>query len=64
MARYVSVPLTVLWACSPKVSALGGSLSNLRHLLMDDPAVQLSQDGSAVLVYSREQGIYHQLAFL
>ncbi|XP_062280833.1 small RNA 2'-O-methyltransferase [Scomber scombrus] len=53
--RYVSVPLAVLWACCPKVSVLGGSLSNLRHLLMDDPAVKLSQDGSAVLVYNQEQ---------
>ncbi|XP_042272677.1 small RNA 2'-O-methyltransferase isoform X1 [Thunnus maccoyii] len=53
--RCVSVPLAVLWSCCPKVSALGGSLSNLRHLLMDDPEVKLSEDGSAVLVYNQEQ---------
>ncbi|KAM7387681.1 hypothetical protein PAMP_023903 [Pampus punctatissimus] len=53
--RCVSVPLAVLWSCCPKVSALSGSLSNLRRLLMDDPKVELSQDGSAVLVYNQEQ---------
>lgn len=52
--RCVSVPLAVLWTCSPKVSALSGSLSNLRHFLMEDPEVKLSQDGSAVLL--QEQG--------
>ncbi|XP_026179424.1 small RNA 2'-O-methyltransferase [Mastacembelus armatus] len=55
--RYVSIPLAVLWACSPKVSALSGSLNNLRHLLLDDPRVKLSTDGSAVLVNYEEQDI-------
>uniref|UniRef100_A0A3Q3M5U3 Small RNA 2'-O-methyltransferase n=1 Tax=Mastacembelus armatus TaxID=205130 RepID=A0A3Q3M5U3_9TELE len=54
---YVSIPLAVLWACSPKVSALSGSLNNLRHLLLDDPRVKLSTDGSAVLVNYEEQDI-------
>ncbi|XP_054458915.1 small RNA 2'-O-methyltransferase [Anoplopoma fimbria] len=54
--RCVSVPLAVLWSCCPKVSALSGSLSNLRQLLMDDPDVKLSQDGSAVLLNYQEQG--------
>ncbi|XP_008292887.1 small RNA 2'-O-methyltransferase [Stegastes partitus] len=53
--RYVSVPLAVLWSCCPKVCALSGSLSNLRHLLMGNPEVKLSQDGSAVLVAHQEQ---------
>ena len=60
------MPLAVLWSCCPKVSALGGSLSNLRHILMDDPEVKLSEDGSAVLVYNQEQGITaicHHLSF-
>uniref|UniRef100_A0A3Q3VL29 Small RNA 2'-O-methyltransferase n=1 Tax=Mola mola TaxID=94237 RepID=A0A3Q3VL29_MOLML len=48
--RCVSVPLAVLWTCSPKVSNLSGCLSNLRHFLMEDPEVKLSQDGSAVLL--------------
>lgn len=48
--RCVSVPLAVLWACSPKIGTLSGSLNNLRHLLMGEPEVKLSQDGSAVLV--------------
>uniref|UniRef100_A0A3B5A2J6 Small RNA 2'-O-methyltransferase n=1 Tax=Stegastes partitus TaxID=144197 RepID=A0A3B5A2J6_9TELE len=53
--QYVSVPLAVLWSCCPKVCALSGSLSNLRHLLMGNPEVKLSQDGSAVLVAHQEQ---------
>ncbi|XP_070816614.1 small RNA 2'-O-methyltransferase [Chaetodon trifascialis] len=53
--RSVSVPLAVLWSCCPKVSALSGSLSNLRHLLMDEPNVKLSQDGSAVLLQEQEE---------
>nr|XP_033476764.1 small RNA 2'-O-methyltransferase isoform X1 [Epinephelus lanceolatus] len=53
--RCVSVPLAVLWSCCPKVNALSGSLSNLRHFLMDDPKVRLSQDGSAVLLNVQEQ---------
>ncbi|XP_071342591.1 small RNA 2'-O-methyltransferase isoform X2 [Trachinotus anak] len=55
LRRCVSVPLDVLWSCCPKVSALSGSLSNLRHLLMDDPEVKLSQDGAAVLINYQEQ---------
>lgn len=47
--RFVSVPLALLWT-SPKVSTMSGSLSNLRHFLREDPAVQLSQDGAAVLL--------------
>ncbi|XP_059196840.1 small RNA 2'-O-methyltransferase isoform X2 [Centropristis striata] len=53
--RCVCVPLTLLWSSSQKVSALSGSLSNLRHLLMDDPEVKLSPDGSAVLLNYQEQ---------
>lgn len=48
--RCVSVPLAVLWSCCPKICTLSGSLNNLRHLLMGEPEVKLSQDGSAVLV--------------
>ncbi|XP_040896574.1 small RNA 2'-O-methyltransferase [Toxotes jaculatrix] len=55
--RCVSVPLDVLWSCCPKVSSLSGSLSNLRRLLMDDPEVKLSQDGTAVLVNYQEQDL-------
>lgn len=55
--RYVSVPLDVLWSSCPKVSQLSGSLSNLRHLIMDDPQVKLSQDGSAVIVYNLQPGM-------
>ncbi|XP_039984295.1 small RNA 2'-O-methyltransferase isoform X2 [Xiphias gladius] len=54
LRRSVSVPLDVLWSCCPKVSALSGSLGNLRRLLMDDPQVKLSQDGAAVLVNDQE----------
>ncbi|KAM9848849.1 small RNA 2'-O-methyltransferase [Aulostomus maculatus] len=46
----VSVPLDVLWSCCPKISKLSGSLINLRHLIMDDPQIKLSQDGAAVMV--------------
>ncbi|KAM4549167.1 small RNA 2'-O-methyltransferase [Odontesthes bonariensis] len=53
--RCVSVPLAVLWSFCPKVGELSGSLGNLRHLLMDEPAVKLSQDGSSVLVKYQEQ---------
>uniref|UniRef100_A0A8C9Z347 Small RNA 2'-O-methyltransferase n=1 Tax=Sander lucioperca TaxID=283035 RepID=A0A8C9Z347_SANLU len=53
----VSVPLAVLWSCCPKLSALSGSLSNLRHVLMDNPEVKLSQDGSAVLLNDQEQDL-------
>ncbi|XP_070765637.1 small RNA 2'-O-methyltransferase [Enoplosus armatus] len=48
--RCVSVPLAVLWSRCPKVRALSGNLSILRHFLMEAPEVKLSQDGSAVLV--------------
>ncbi|XP_018527064.1 small RNA 2'-O-methyltransferase [Lates calcarifer] len=60
--RCVSVPLAALWSCCPRVSALSGSLSNLRHLLMDDPEVQLSQDGAAVLVNYQEQELEEEEA--
>uniref|UniRef100_UPI0037E9BCD0 small RNA 2'-O-methyltransferase n=1 Tax=Semicossyphus pulcher TaxID=241346 RepID=UPI0037E9BCD0 len=53
----VSVPLAVLWTSCPKVGALSGSLHNLRHLLMDEPEVKLSQDGSALLVHIQEQDL-------
>ncbi|XP_026201989.1 small RNA 2'-O-methyltransferase [Anabas testudineus] len=53
--RCVPVSLAVLWSCCPKVSALSGSLSNLRALLMDEPKVKLSQDGSAVLLNYQEE---------
>ncbi|KAG7239940.1 hypothetical protein INR49_028135 [Caranx melampygus] len=53
--RCVSVPLDVLWSCCPKVSALSGSVGNLRRLLLDDPGVKLSQDGAAVLVNYQEE---------
>ncbi|KAM3619361.1 uncharacterized protein V6R79_006949 [Siganus canaliculatus] len=53
--RCVSVPLAVLWSCCPKVSSLTGSVRNLQHLLMDEPQVRMSQDGSAVLV--QEHGL-------
>ncbi|XP_034737412.1 small RNA 2'-O-methyltransferase isoform X4 [Etheostoma cragini] len=55
--RCVSVPLAVLWSCCPKLSDLSGSLSNLRHILMNDPEVKLSQDGSAVLLNDQEQDL-------
>ncbi|XP_070688348.1 small RNA 2'-O-methyltransferase [Pempheris klunzingeri] len=55
--RCESVPLAVLWSCCPKIGALSGSLSNLRHLLMEDGRVKLSQDGSAVLVNYQEQDL-------
>ncbi|CAB1419902.1 unnamed protein product [Pleuronectes platessa] len=38
-----------------RVSTLSGSLGNLRRLLMDEPDVELSQDGDAVLVTCHEQ---------
>lgn len=53
--RFVSVPLALLWT-SPKVSALSGSLSNLRQFLMEDPTVKLSQDGSAVMLQEKGEG--------
>uniref|UniRef100_A0A3Q0SE09 Small RNA 2'-O-methyltransferase n=1 Tax=Amphilophus citrinellus TaxID=61819 RepID=A0A3Q0SE09_AMPCI len=37
------------------VSVLSGSLCNLRYLLMDEPNIKLSQDGSAVLVNDYEE---------
>ncbi|KAM8744725.1 small RNA 2'-O-methyltransferase isoform 2-T2 [Acanthopagrus schlegelii] len=52
--RCVSVPLAVLWSCCPKIGTLSGSLSNLRHLLMGEPEVKLSKDGSAVLVQVKD----------
>uniref|UniRef100_A0A3B4YNB8 Small RNA 2'-O-methyltransferase n=1 Tax=Seriola lalandi dorsalis TaxID=1841481 RepID=A0A3B4YNB8_SERLL len=55
--RCVSVPLDVLWSCCPKISALTGSVCNLRHLLLDEPEVKLSQDGAAVLVNYQEQDL-------
>ncbi|XP_068445610.1 small RNA 2'-O-methyltransferase isoform X2 [Clinocottus analis] len=59
LRRCVSVPLAVLWSRCPKVRGLGGSLSNLRQLLMDHPDVTLSQDGSAVLLNDQEQEEEH-----
>lgn len=50
LQRRVSVPLSLLWACCPKLHTLSGSFINLRHFLMDEPLVRLSQDGSAVLL--------------
>ncbi|XP_053286778.1 small RNA 2'-O-methyltransferase [Pleuronectes platessa] len=55
--RCVSVPLDVLWSCCPRVSTLSGSLGNLRRLLMDEPDVELTQDGDAVLVTCHEQDL-------
>ncbi|XP_044055466.1 small RNA 2'-O-methyltransferase isoform X3 [Siniperca chuatsi] len=52
--RYVSVPLAVLWSRCPKICALSGNLSNLRHFLMEAPEVKLSQDGWAVLVQDHD----------
>uniref|UniRef100_A0A3Q3FH48 Small RNA 2'-O-methyltransferase n=1 Tax=Kryptolebias marmoratus TaxID=37003 RepID=A0A3Q3FH48_KRYMA len=40
------------------IRELSESLGNLRHLLMDEPQVKLSQDGSAVLVKYQEQGTF------
>lgn len=51
----MSVPLAILWICSPKVSSLSGCLNNLKHFLMDDPHVKLNQEGSALLLL--EKGI-------
>ncbi|XP_041861155.1 small RNA 2'-O-methyltransferase [Melanotaenia boesemani] len=53
--RFVCVPLAVLWSCCPKIRDLSGSVGHLRHLLMDEPKVKLSQDCSAVLVKYQEQ---------
>lgn len=46
----VPVPLSLLWVSCPQVSSLCGSLSDLRHFLLDEPLVRLSQDGSALLL--------------
>ncbi|XP_055087884.1 small RNA 2'-O-methyltransferase [Periophthalmus magnuspinnatus] len=51
----VAVPLSLLWASSPRVVALSGSLSNLRLFLMDEPMVKLSQDKSALLLQTDEE---------
>ncbi|XP_075901384.1 small RNA 2'-O-methyltransferase isoform X2 [Nelusetta ayraudi] len=58
--RFVAVPLASLWT-SPKVSALSGSLRNLRHFLMEEPTVRLSQDGSAVMLKEEDldEGSFH-----
>ncbi|CAJ1061141.1 small RNA 2'-O-methyltransferase isoform X2 [Xyrichtys novacula] len=55
LQRGVSVPLGVLWTSCPKVGALSKSLSNLRHVLMDEPEVTLSPDGFSLLVNLQEQ---------
>ncbi|XP_074524608.1 small RNA 2'-O-methyltransferase [Halichoeres trimaculatus] len=55
LQRCVPVPLAVLWTSCPKVGALSGSLCNLRHILMGNPEIQLSQDGSSLLVNLQEQ---------
>ncbi|XP_060934147.1 small RNA 2'-O-methyltransferase [Limanda limanda] len=60
--RCVSVPLDVLWSCCPRVNTLSGSLGNLRRLLMDEPDVELSQDGNAVLVNCLEQDLEEEEA--
>uniref|UniRef100_A0A3P9H5W8 Small RNA 2'-O-methyltransferase n=1 Tax=Oryzias latipes TaxID=8090 RepID=A0A3P9H5W8_ORYLA len=54
--RYVTVPLSALWLHCPKIKKLSGSLVNLRHLLMDEPEVRLSEDGRTVLVKNQEEG--------
>lgn len=54
--RYVTVPLSSLWSHCPKIKKLSGSLVNLRHLLMNEPAVKLSDDGRTVLVKYQEEG--------
>uniref|UniRef100_A0A8C7WTA2 Small RNA 2'-O-methyltransferase n=1 Tax=Oryzias sinensis TaxID=183150 RepID=A0A8C7WTA2_9TELE len=53
---YVTVPLSALWLHCPKIKKLSGSLVNLRHLLMDEPEVRLSEDGRTVLVKNQEEG--------
>ncbi|XP_004068095.2 small RNA 2'-O-methyltransferase isoform X1 [Oryzias latipes] len=53
--RYVTVPLSALWLNCPKIKKLSGSLVNLRHLLMDEPEVRLSEDGRTVLVKYQEE---------
>ncbi|KAK2835182.1 hypothetical protein Q5P01_015666 [Channa striata] len=53
----VPVPLAVLWSCCPKVRALSGSLTHLSHLLIDEPAVKLSQDGSALLLNDQDHDL-------
>lgn len=53
VTRSVSIPLAVLWDCSPKISTLSGCLNNLRHFLMEEPKVTLNQDGSAVLLLDK-----------
>lgn len=53
------MPLAVLWSCCPKVSELSGSLGNLRRLLLDEPEVNLNQNGSAILVKYQEQGTFY-----
>ncbi|KAF6715513.1 Small RNA 2'-O-methyltransferase [Oryzias melastigma] len=53
--RYVTVPLSSLWSHCPKIKKLSGSLVNLRHLLMNEPAVKLSDDGRTVLVKYQEE---------
>ncbi|TNM88190.1 hypothetical protein fugu_006411 [Takifugu bimaculatus] len=54
VTRSVSIPLAVLWVCSPKISTLSGCLNNLRHFLMEEPKVTLNQDGSAVLLLEKD----------
>lgn len=56
---FISVPLAELWSCCPRICELSGSLGNLRHLLMEEPDVKLSQDGSAVLVKYPDQGTFY-----
>ncbi|KAF3690615.1 Small RNA 2'-O-methyltransferase [Channa argus] len=53
----VPVPLAALWSSCSKVRALSGSLTNLRHLLIDKPEVKLSQDGSALLLNDQEHDL-------
>ncbi|XP_029905703.1 small RNA 2'-O-methyltransferase [Myripristis murdjan] len=53
--RCVCVPLARLWSTCPKVRALSGSICNLRRLLLDEPSVELSWDGSALRLNDQEQ---------
>uniref|UniRef100_A0A096M0I1 Small RNA 2'-O-methyltransferase n=1 Tax=Poecilia formosa TaxID=48698 RepID=A0A096M0I1_POEFO len=55
--RFAVVPLAALWSFCPKIAELSGNLSNLRRLLVDQPQVKLSQDGSALLVKYDDGGM-------
>ncbi|XP_038150982.1 small RNA 2'-O-methyltransferase [Cyprinodon tularosa] len=53
--RFILVPLDGLWSCCPKIRELSGSVENLKQLLMDQPQVNISQDGSSLLVKCEDQ---------